>query len=723
MPLTPTHYAMLHEASAISREVITARGYQSFDDPADIGQLGFTKAQARTAPALAIPLWNVHGERAGWQIRPDSPRLLKGKTAKYETPKNGHVNLDVHPSVHPLLGDPAVPLWITEGVKKGDALVSHGQCTIALMGGVWGFRGTNAHGGKVILPDWEHVALNGRLIYVVFDSDLATKPGVQAALTALYRFLRERDARPGLVCWPAEFHQHKVGVDDFFAQGHSLEELLAMVPPMGLLPATYHPARHGTAPGARINPDDLLTDTYNARALVRDHGQALRYCYPWKSWLVWTGTHWQRDTSGTALRLAKQTIRRLAGQAETLTDDQAVTALLTHIKKSLSTAALKAMLENAQNEEGIPVQPEACDRDLWLLNCTNGTLDLRTGILKAHSQADMLTKCLPVAYDADAQCPTWQRFLWRIMGGSQGEDSPDMSAGELENRRQADDRARALIGFLQRAIGYTLTGSTREQCLFILHGVTKTGKSTFLATLRALLGPYGQQANMESFLHKDRQEVRNDLADLAGSRFVCALESPEGKRLAENLVKQMTGGMDVIKARFLFQEYFEYTPQFKLFLGTNHSPVIKETDSAIWERIRRVPFTVQIPPQERDKTLDERLKAELPGLLAWAVQGCLEWQRLGELQEPEAVVESTTAYRSEMDDVGRFLTEVCLLGQDYYKTQASALLKAYHLWCGQTTMTSKAFAQRLSEKRYESKRSNSANFWLGIGLPSDASSD
>src|SRR6266849_8029412 len=143
MPLTPKHYAMLHEDSAISHEVITTRGYLSFDDPADIGQLGFTKAQARTAPALAIPLWNVHGKRAGWQIRPDSPRLLKGKTAKYETPKNGHVNLDVHPSVHPLLGDPSVPLWITEGVKKGDALVSQGQCTIALMGGVWGFRGTN----------------------------------------------------------------------------------------------------------------------------------------------------------------------------------------------------------------------------------------------------------------------------------------------------------------------------------------------------------------------------------------------------------------------------------------------------------------------------------------------------------------------------------------------------------------------------------------------------
>jgi putative DNA primase/helicase len=162
-----------------------------------------------------------------------------------------------------------------------------------------------------------------------------------------------------------------------------------------------------------------------------------------------------------------------------------------------------------------------------------------------------LTKCLDTDYLPNAQCEEWKSFLWKIL-----------------------DHNQTLIDFVQRAIGYSLTGSTREQCLFILHGPTKTGKSTFLMTLRALLGPYGQQADMASFMHKERDEVRNDLAALAGSRVVCALEAQEGRRLAEALIKQLTGGVDVIKARFLFQEYFEYTPQFKVFLGTNHKPII-----------------------------------------------------------------------------------------------------------------------------------------------------
>jgi putative DNA primase/helicase len=394
-------------------------------------------------------------------------------------------------------------------------------------------------------------------------------------------------------------------------------------------------------------------------------------------------------------------------------------ALIAHIKGSLSTSRLRAAVEQARSWEGISLDPEALDTDPWLLNCQNGTFDLRTGTLRPHAQTDLLTKVLPIPYDPDATCPTWKAFLWRIMGGSQGEDSPDMGAGELAARTMADERARALIGFLQRAIGYTLTGSTREQCLFILHGPTKTGKSTFLATLRALLGPYGQQADMETFMHRDRQEVRNDLADLAGSRFVCALEGQEGKRLSENLVKQLTGGADLIKARFLFQEHFTYRPQFKVFLGTNHKPVVKDTDDAIWERLRLVPFTVQIPKEQRDKSLEERLQAELPGILAWAVRGCLQWQKAGELQEPSAVVEATAGYRSEMDDIGRFLTEACLLGQEHYKTKASVLLKAYHQWCGQTSLTGKVFAQQLTEKGYVSKRSGSGNFWQGIGLPSD----
>src|SRR5262249_14786881 len=231
-------------------------------------------------------------------------------------------------------------------------------------------------------------------------------------------------------------------------------------------------------------------------------------------------------------------------------------------------------------------------------------------------------------------------------------DAPNSSMAELEARAVTDARASELVAFLQRVVGYTLTGSTREQCLFLCYGRTKTGKSTFLALIGGLLGPYGKQAETSTFLYKERDEVRNDLADLAGSRYVSAVETQKGRRLAEALVKRVTGGTDTIKARFLFHEYFEFRPQFKLFLGTNHKPVIQENDDAIWERIRLVPFAVHIPKEERDLNLDAHLRAELPGILTWAVQGCRAWQAQG-LAEPDEVIQATHAYQAEQDVLQR----------------------------------------------------------------------
>ena len=421
---------------------------------------------------------------------------------------------------------------------------------------------------------------------------------------------------------------------------------------------------------------------------------------------------------GLVMRWQRQTVKALGAALPDLDDDDAK-KLMGHMKSSLNTTRLKAAVEQAHTWDGMSIEHEALDAQPWLLNCTNGTLDLRSGVLRSHTPTDLLTKCLTIPYEPDAPCPTWQAFLWRIMGGSQAPDTPDMSVGELAQREQADTRATALIGFLQRAIGYSLTGSTREQCLFILHGPTKTGKSTFLATLRALLGPYGQQADMESFMHKDRQEVRNDLADLAGSRFVCALESQKERRLAENLVKQMTGGTDQMKARFLFQEHFTFKPQFKIFLGTNHKPVIKDTDSAIWERIRLVPFTVQIPKDERDKALDERLQAELSGILAWAVQGCLAWQKRGELGEPDAVIEATAGYRSEMDSLGRFFEECCLRSPDV-RVKAGVLYERYKHWAvesGEQPITLSKLGIELDNRGFTKRVSNGTVWRLGLGLP------
>ena len=468
-------------------------------------------------------------------------------------------------------------------------------------------------------------------------------------------------------------------------------------------------------------PQDIpLADYFNARALVETHGADIRYCETWRSWLVWRGLHWRRDDMGQVMQWAKGTVMAMLGKLQDIPDAKARDAFYRHIKASLATGRLKAMVESANNEPGIRVLPEDFDRQLWLLNCTNGTLDLRTGTLQPHSRNDLLMKCLPIPYDPQAHCPTWERFLWRVMGGSIDPDNPDDSAAVHQKKYEADEQAKRLIGFLQRAVGYALTGSTREQCLFFVHGPGKTGKSTFLATIKALLGPYGKQAEMSTFMYKEQQEVRNDLADLAGSRLVTASESEKDKRLAENLIKQLTGGVDLIKARFLFQEYFEFKPQFKVFLASNHMPIIRDTDSAIWERIRRVQFDVFIPPDERDKTLDDHLQQELSGILAWAVRGCLEWQRYDDLKPPPEVIQSTADYRQEMDTFGQFLTECCFR-QHGLVVKVGTLNDAYQAWCldnGHKAESLHATGKRLDDMGHikEPKRRKTGWFRVGIGL-------
>ena len=247
-----------------------------------------------------------------------------------------------------------------------------------------------------------------------------------------------------------------------------------------------------------------------------------------------------------------------------------------------------------------------------------------------------ITKLAPVNFEPDAACPRWLEFLSRIMDGNE-----------------------QLIDFLQRAVGYALTGETSEQCLFIFYGSGANGKSTFLQTMSYVLGDYSMSTPTETLLVKRRGAIPNDVARLKGARFVIACEADAENRLAESLIKQMTGG-DTISARFLHQEWFDFEPTHKVFFGTNHKPVIKGTDYAIWRRIRLVPFEITIPEGERDKNLPEKLKAEADGILAWAVQGCLVWQQQG-LGVPEEVKAATDSYREEMDILGEFLKDRCRL--------------------------------------------------------------
>ena len=442
-------------------------------------------------------------------------------------------------------------------------------------------------------------------------------------------------------------------------------------------------------------PDTALyTDVTNAQWLVREFGDNLRYCTAWNKWLVWDGRRFKVDDTLEIERMAKETPRRMRILAEAIRDSREREKLFAHSLRAEAHNRLKAMMELAKSSSGITVLPQDLDRHPWLLNCENGTLDLRTGELMPHDRNHLLTKLAPVHYGSDAECPQWLAFLNRIM----------------------DDRA-DLVNFLQLAAGYSLTASTREQCMYFLYGVGANGKSTFLNTLAAMLGDFAGQTPTNTLMAKKNEGIPNDIARLKGLRFVQAAEAEMGKALAESLVKQMTGG-DPLVGRFLHGEFFEFAPQFKLFLATNHKPVIRGTDNGIWRRIRLIPFEVTIPEAERDRDLPEKLKDELPGILRWAVEGCLAWQRDGMLV-PEAVTAATDEYRSEMDFLAAFIDEECRLGSDL-RIGASELYRLYIGWCEglkERPLRPNMFGMRIKERGLESRRSgaNGSTEWHGIG--------
>jgi putative DNA primase/helicase len=437
-----------------------------------------------------------------------------------------------------------------------------------------------------------------------------------------------------------------------------------------------------------------LTDLGNAERLAAAHGQTLRYCHAWGKWLHWNGQRWEIDNNDEVIRRAAETVRSIQKEADLAVSEDIQGKILKWAKGSESRSRLLALVQLAQAENVIGVDPDILDSDPWLLNARNGIVNLQTGILAEAAPAQLITKLVPAQYAPGAACPLWIKFLNRIMDENDG-----------------------MIAYLQRAVGYALTGSTREQCLFILYGTGANGKSVFLETLSTMLNDYAMRTPTDTLLVKRTGGIPNDVARLKGARLVTAVEADTNKKMAESLVKQITGG-EKVTARFLHREWFEFTPEFKVFLATNHKPVITGTDHAIWRRIQLIPFTVTIPEEEQDKDLALKLQNELPGILAWAVQGCLEWQKQG-LNPAAEVVGATSTYRSEMDAVAGFLDDCCVLNTDAFVTIAG-LYKAYSAWCDATrerALTKRELSSRLTERGYRKRRGNGGKWqWRGIGL-------
>lgn len=427
-----------------------------------------------------------------------------------------------------------------------------------------------------------------------------------------------------------------------------------------------------------------LTDLGNAERLADLHGRHLRAVASWNKWLVWDDRRWRIDETLEAEARAKDTVRAIYTEASSAETQMERESLVKHAVRSEGDARVRAMLSRAMAERSLAVRADTLDADPWLLNLMNGTLDLRTQQLHAHRREDRITKLMPVTYDREATCPRWEAFLQTIMQGSD-----------------------ELVQFLQTAFGYTLTGMVSEQCLFFCYGKGANGKSTVLDTLRGLLGEYGSVADFSTFLDRKQDGPRNDIARLAGSRMVTAIEAGDGHRLAESVVKNLTGG-DKITARLLYREAFEFVPTFKLWLATNHKPVIRGTDLGIWRRIRMIPFAHTVKDEDKVPDFAATFIPEWPGILNWALAGLERWLDRGAIVQPEAVADATSEYKEESDVLGAFLLECCEFGRDF-SCAASDLYTAYVRWSEagrEYTMTQTKFGRALEERDIRSLKTS-----------------
>ncbi len=435
------------------------------------------------------------------------------------------------------------------------------------------------------------------------------------------------------------------------------------------------------------------TDLWNSDNLVKAYKGKLLHCEDWNSWLIYKNGKWVRDNTNETQGLAKKIIINYYKEASEIENDRERNRLVKHALKSSTQRAINAMIELSKPE--MAVTPEVFDREPYIINLKNGTLDLRTMDFWKHRPEDMLTRQMNIEYEPLAICPRWLAFLERIFNQNQ-----------------------KLIEFIQKALGYSLTGDTSEDCLFILYGTGQNGKTTFLRTISEIWGDYAVDTPTETLLTKERDNIPNDIARLRGTRLVTSSEAQEGRRFNEILIKKLTG-RDRITARFLRQEFFEFDPTFKIWIAVNHKPIVKENTIAFWRRIRLIPFTNQIPNDEVIPNFEKILLEEKEGIFNWILEGFKKWkkERLG---IPEEIKNAVEEYRDEMDVLAEFISQMCIESPGA-RTSIKDLYTAYCSWCEEnkeTPIGKLSFSRRLEERGYKSVRIGHKweRGWQGIGI-------
>jgi putative DNA primase/helicase len=437
-----------------------------------------------------------------------------------------------------------------------------------------------------------------------------------------------------------------------------------------------------------------LTDAGNAERFVARHGTSVRFVHGWSRWLISDESRWAPDDRGDVRGLMVETVRSMLADAAAARGADEAKRLTKHAITSERRDRIMAALDLASSLPPVAILPEDLDRNPDLLNAANGVIHLPTGRLWTHGPARLLTKIVPVQYDPAAEAPTWSAFLERVQ--------PDP----------------AIRSYLQRAAGYSATGRVSEHVLFFHHGGGANGKSTKIETLRDVLGEgeYAKSAQPDLLLAKRQDRHSVELADLRGMRLVSTIEAGEGRSWDESRVKWLTGG-DTISARLMYGNPFSFSPSHKFWIAANHRPRVNGTDVGFWRRVHMIPWSVTIPEGERDRDLRAKLRAELPGILRWIVEGAVEWYR-GGLRPPSAVLAATQEYRQDEDVLGAFLDERCTAAADA-RVDGAALYAAFRAWAdasGERQITARAFGDALEERGFGRKKANGRRWFVGLGL-------
>ena len=511
------------------------------------------------------------------------------------------------PDLRPLYNQPgmvsAAQVVLVEGEKCAQALIDAGVNATTAM------HGANAPVDKT---DWS--PLSGKTVLIWPDRD---KPGWEYATQAAQAVLAA-GAKSCHILYPPEGAPEGWDAADAVAEAFDVATFLTHGPRLQM-----HDVADSDEPV--LGNDESVWGTEDALALAftRRYHRDWRYVAAWGRWLVWDGQRWRTEDTLAATDLIRSVCRQTALRA----DNPKVAA------KLASAGTVSGVERLARADRRHAATTDEWDADPWLLNTPGGVVDLKTGRKRANERSDRMTKITTAT--PDGECPQWTAFL------------SDVTGGDVE-----------LQTYLQRMVGYCLTGATSAHALFFLYGTGANGKSVFANVISTILGDYAATASMDTFVETRGDRHPTDLAGLRGARFVTAIETEQGRRLNESKVKAITGG-DKISARFMHKDFFEYTPQFKPVIVGNHKPAIRNIDEAMRRRLHMIPFTVTIPPDRRDPRLTEKLLAERDGILAWAVAGCLAWQREG-LKPPACVQAATEEYFEAEDALGRWIDERCV---------------------------------------------------------------